>query len=118
MSDADFDAADYLDNDEVIAEYLMVAASDSNPDVFLAALTDVSKAFRSAKFAKGGPQRLYDRGHIGRRYAAFFSKSAFHWPRLARPFMRARWEKARWAAATFSVRPAHAFCGAACKARP
>jgi hypothetical protein len=51
-------------------------------------------------------------------YAAFFSKSAFHWPRLASPFMRARWEKARWAAATFSVRPDHAFCGAACRARP
>jgi DNA-binding phage protein len=33
-----FDAATYLDNDAVIAEYLSAAAEDSNPDVFVAAL--------------------------------------------------------------------------------
>jgi DNA-binding phage protein len=38
---APFDAADYLDNDEVIAEYLTAAIEDPNPDVFLAALGDV-----------------------------------------------------------------------------
>ena len=41
---APFDAADYLDNDEVIAEYLSAAAEDSNPEVFLAALDDVANA--------------------------------------------------------------------------
>ena len=52
------------------------------------------------------------------RHAAFFSRSGFHWPSAARPFIRARWVKARWAAATFSVLPDQAFCGAACSARP
>ena len=41
---APFDAADYLDNDEVIAEYLTAAVQDLDPDVFLAALGDVAKA--------------------------------------------------------------------------
>lgn len=45
--------------------------------------------------------------------ATFFSSSADHRPREAREFMRARWVKAAWAAATFSALPAHAFCGAA-----
>jgi hypothetical protein len=45
--------------------------------------------------------------------AAFFSKSFFHCPSVARPFIFARCEKARWAAATFSFLPDHAFCGAA-----
>jgi probable addiction module antidote protein len=39
-----FDVADYLDNDEVIAEYLTAALEDSNPDVFLMAVGDVAKA--------------------------------------------------------------------------
>src|SRR5262249_40242033 len=51
-------------------------------------------------------------------YAAFFSRSCFHCPRVARPFIMARWVKARWAAATFSLLPDQAFCGAACSARP
>lgn len=41
---APFDAADYLDSEEVIAEYLSAALEDPNPDVFLAALKDVIKA--------------------------------------------------------------------------
>jgi probable addiction module antidote protein len=41
---APFDAAAYLDNDEVIAEYLTAAVEDPNPEVFLAALGDVAKA--------------------------------------------------------------------------
>src|SRR5690348_10549057 len=55
-----------------------------------------------------------------RRYAASFplSSSALHSPLAASPFMRARWANACWAAATFSVLPDHAFCGAACSARP
>jgi hypothetical protein len=39
---APFDATAYLDNDEVIAEYLTAAPEDPNPDVFLAALADVA----------------------------------------------------------------------------
>ena len=41
---AKFDAADYLDNEEVIAEYLTAALEDENPDVFLTAIADVAKA--------------------------------------------------------------------------
>jgi DNA-binding phage protein len=29
-----FDAADYLDDDETISEYITAALEDSNPDVF------------------------------------------------------------------------------------
>jgi probable addiction module antidote protein len=39
-----FDAADYLDSEEMIAEYLSAALEDENPDVFLAAISDVAKA--------------------------------------------------------------------------
>ena len=39
-----FDVADYLDNDEVIAEYLTAALEDANPGVFLMAVADVAKA--------------------------------------------------------------------------
>jgi probable addiction module antidote protein len=39
-----FDIADYLDNDEVIAEYLTAALEDPDPDVFLMAVADVAKA--------------------------------------------------------------------------
>ncbi|MBS1134737.1 MAG: XRE-family putative antitoxin [Burkholderiaceae bacterium] len=39
-----FDVADYLDNDEVIAEYLTAALEDADPDVFLMAVADVAKA--------------------------------------------------------------------------
>lgn len=41
---AAFDISDYLDNDEVIAEYLTAAAQDASPDVLLAALSHVAKA--------------------------------------------------------------------------
>lgn len=41
---APFDAAVYLDSDELIAEYLSGAAGDSNPAVFIAALGDAAKA--------------------------------------------------------------------------
>jgi len=34
----DFDPANYLDNDEVIVEYLKATAEDPNPEVFLEAL--------------------------------------------------------------------------------
>ena len=44
VGSATFNVADYLDDDEVIAEYLAEAAEDSNPDVLLSALAEVAKA--------------------------------------------------------------------------
>jgi probable addiction module antidote protein len=41
---APFDASDYLDSEEVIAEYLTVALEDPDPDAFLMAVSDVAKA--------------------------------------------------------------------------
>jgi len=59
---APFDAADYLDNDEVIAEYLNAALEDLNPDVFLVAIADVAKARGMSQLAKDtglGRESLY-----------------------------------------------------------
>ena len=39
-----FDAAEYLENDTVITEYLKACLEDDDPAVFLAALDDVAKA--------------------------------------------------------------------------
>src|SRR5437879_7928790 len=58
----EFDAAAYLDNDEVITEYLAAAAEDPNPEVFVAALGDVAKARGMAQIAKDaglGRESLY-----------------------------------------------------------
>ena len=41
---APFDVSDYLENEELIAEYLTVALADPDPDAFLAAVNDVAKA--------------------------------------------------------------------------
>jgi probable addiction module antidote protein len=46
---APFDASDYLDNEELIAEYLTAAAEDPNPDVLLHAIEDVAKALGISK---------------------------------------------------------------------
>jgi probable addiction module antidote protein len=57
-----FDAAAYLDNDAVIAEYLSAAAEDPNPDVFVAALGELAKARGMAQIAKDaglGRESLY-----------------------------------------------------------
>lgn len=59
---APFDAADYLDSDETIAEYLNAALEDKNPDVFLIAVRDVAKARGMAQLAKAtglGRESLY-----------------------------------------------------------
>ena len=59
---APFNAADYLDNEEVIAEYLAAALEDPNPDVFLQAVGDVAKARGISKVAKDaglGRESLY-----------------------------------------------------------
>lgn len=57
-----FDAAEYLDNEEVIAEYLNAALEDENPDVFLAAIGDIAKARGMSQLAKDtglGRESLY-----------------------------------------------------------
>jgi probable addiction module antidote protein len=59
---APFDAADYLDNEETIAEFLTASLEDPNPDVFLMALRDVAKARGMADLAKAsglGRESLY-----------------------------------------------------------
>ncbi len=59
---APFDVADYLDNDELIAEYLSAAAEDENPDVLLRALSDVAKARGMSQVAAAaglGRESLY-----------------------------------------------------------
>lgn len=59
---AAFDIADHLDNEDVIAEYLSLAAKDDNPDVLLKALRDVAKARGMAQVAKDsglGRESLY-----------------------------------------------------------
>lgn len=59
---APFDAADYLDSEEAIAEYLNAALEDENPDVFLVAVRDVSRARGISQLAKDtglGRESLY-----------------------------------------------------------
>ncbi len=59
---APFDISDYLDNDEVIAEYLTAASQDANPDVLLAAISHVAKAKGMTQVAKDaglGRESLY-----------------------------------------------------------
>ena len=57
-----FDAADYLDDEETISEYITAALEDSNPDVFLTAVRDVALARGMAQLAKDtglGRESLY-----------------------------------------------------------
>jgi probable addiction module antidote protein len=57
-----FDASEYLESEEAIAEYLTAALEDENPDVFLAAIADVAKARGMASVAKStglGRESLY-----------------------------------------------------------
>lgn len=59
---APFDAADYLDDEETIAEYLTAALQDPNPDVFLTAVRDVARARGMSQLAKDaglGRESLY-----------------------------------------------------------
>ena len=59
---AAFDAADYLSNDETIAEYISAALEDPDPDVFLTAVRDVARARGMAQLAKDsglGRESLY-----------------------------------------------------------
>lgn len=57
-----FDAAQYLDNEEVIAAYLQDALEDDDPDVFLLAVADVVRARSMTRVAKDsglGRESLY-----------------------------------------------------------
>lgn len=59
---APFDASEFLDDEEVIAEYLTAALEDPNPEVFLLAVANVAKARGIAKVAEDsglGRESLY-----------------------------------------------------------
>lgn len=59
---APFDASAYLDDPEVMAEYLAACLEDENPDVFLSALADVAKARGMTEIARAaglGRESLY-----------------------------------------------------------
>ena len=47
-----FEASDYLDSEEVIAEYLTLALEDPDPDAFLVAVRDIAKARGMATIAE------------------------------------------------------------------
>lgn len=58
----EYDPSAYLDDDEVIAEYLTAALEDGNPDVFLAAVGNVAKARGMSSIAEStglGRESLY-----------------------------------------------------------
>ena len=62
VSVSPFDASEYLDSEEVIAEYLTAALEEENPDVFLSAVGDVAKARGMTEIAKRsglGRESLY-----------------------------------------------------------
>jgi len=59
---APFDASEYLDDEEVIAEYLTAALEDPDPEAFLLAVANVAKARGIAKVAQEsglGRESLY-----------------------------------------------------------
>lgn len=59
---APFDAAYYLDDEEVIAEYLSAALEDPNPEAFLLDVANIAKARGMTKLAKDaglGRESLY-----------------------------------------------------------
>lgn len=60
-----FDPSAFLDDDEVVAEYLMAALEHPNPNVFLAAFGHVAKA--------RGMSAIAERAGLGRQslYKAF-----------------------------------------------
>ncbi len=59
---AEFDASEYLDDEEMIAEYLSAALEEDNPDVFLVAVGNVAKAHGMKAIAEStglGRESLY-----------------------------------------------------------
>ena len=62
LNTAPFDASDYLNSEETIAEYLTAALENSDPDAFLVAVRDVAKARGMSKVAANaglGRESLY-----------------------------------------------------------
>jgi probable addiction module antidote protein len=58
-----FDVTDYLDSEEMIAEYLSVAMEDPDPDHFLQAVSAVARARGMTQLAKDAgvsPESLYE----------------------------------------------------------
>jgi len=58
----DFDPSEFLDNEELIAEYLTAALEDEDPSVFLAAVGHVAKARGMSAIAEStglGRESLY-----------------------------------------------------------
>ena len=58
----DFDPSAFLDNDELVAEYLSAALEEDSPEVFLAAVGHVAKARGMSTIAKEaglGRESLY-----------------------------------------------------------
>lgn len=59
---APFDAAEYLDSEEMIAEYLTAALESSDPDLIVMAIANVAKARGIANVARDtglGRESLY-----------------------------------------------------------
>ncbi len=57
-----FDAADYLDNEEAISEYLTAVIEADDPDLLLAAIGDIAKARGMSQIARDaglGRESLY-----------------------------------------------------------
>jgi probable addiction module antidote protein len=57
-----FDPSEFLEDDEVVAEYLSAALEDPNPDVFLSAVGHVAKARGMSAIAESaglGRESLY-----------------------------------------------------------
>lgn len=58
----EFDPSVYLDSEETIAEYLTVTLEENDPDLFLAALSNVAKARGMSRIAREsglGRESLY-----------------------------------------------------------
>ena len=83
-----FDAADYLADEETIAEYLTAALEDSNPDMFLVAVRDVARARHDAA-GEGFGSRTGEsvQGAVARIQAAARNHSEDH-PRSGRQTFR------------------------------
>lgn len=52
----DFDVSDYLDSDEMIAEFLAAAGEDDNPEVLIAALEAIARARGVTEIARNPVQ--------------------------------------------------------------
>ena len=59
-----FDAADYLTDEEAIAEYLTAALEDPNPDMLLVAVCDVARARGMTQLAKDSGHGCESQGRI------------------------------------------------------